>query len=108
MQCAERDVRRAIHLPSRFSQRQAAVTPREQLGAQALFQRMDLPADGGLRQEQFLRCPGEAQVASRRLEAAEKIQRRKLGGFPSHACSSCEPFQKIVCSLYRTAENAIL
>src|SRR6185295_17276761 len=84
----------------RLGQSQPPVTAREQFCAKPLFECMDLAADGGLRQEQFFRRPGETQVASRRLEAPKKVEFRQLTGFPSHACSSCETFQKIVwCAL---------
>src|SRR3974390_2808902 len=49
--------------------------PLEQPHSQMLLPRLDLPAYGGLRNEQLLRSPREAQVARRRLKSLEESQR---------------------------------
>jgi hypothetical protein len=61
----------------------------EQGDAQVLLQRADLPADGGLRDEQLLGRLGEGEVACRRLEALDQVQggrlKRRFCITPAHA-----------------------
>jgi len=104
-QGAQRAVGGAIHVLPGLGQRKTAIAAREQLHPQALLERLDLPADGGLRDEQFVRRLGKAQVAGGRLEPAEEIEGRHRRGFSSHYPDSCEAFRKIVCPLACTAEK---
>jgi hypothetical protein len=54
------------------------VPPLEQRDAQVLLQRPDLPADGGLGDEEFLGRSGEGEIPRRRLEALDQVQRWKI------------------------------
>ena len=58
-------------------QRQAAIAPLEQAEAELLLQPADLMADRGLRHVQLGGGEGEAEVARRRLERAQSVERGK-------------------------------
>jgi hypothetical protein len=86
---------------------QPAHTAPEKRHAQLLFQRLNLPADGRLRQEQFCGRLGEAQVARRRIEALEGIQRRQFRKLSfmifTHACNAESSFVLRTCREYRAS-----
>ena len=65
--------------------------PLEQHHPQMLLQGLDLPAYGGLRDEQLLRSPREAQVARRRLKSLEEGQRGQPVAPIWHSLRSCMP-----------------
>ncbi|MND64586.1 hypothetical protein D3C80_559300 [compost metagenome] len=50
----------------------------EKLLSQCVFQKLDLIADGRLRQSEFLACTGETHVPRRRFEDAQAVQRKLL------------------------------
>jgi hypothetical protein len=60
-----------------IGQPQLAVPSLEQREAYLLFERLHLAGERRLRQKQFLRGAGERELARRRLEAFEQVERRK-------------------------------
>ena len=64
-------------------QQQAPVEPAEQQHPQMLLQRPDLMADRGLGHVQLAGGPGEAQMARRGLEGAQRRERRQALGHGS-------------------------
>lgn len=57
-----------------FGQQQRAVTPAKQLQPEEVLQRLDLVAHRGPGHEQLFRRLGETQVASGRIEHAQRIE----------------------------------
>jgi len=55
-----------------FGENQRTRPPLEQRHAEVVLERLDLPADSGLGDEQLLRRLGEAQSPRRRLEPLEE------------------------------------
>ena len=82
-------------------QRQRAVLPDEQANPQFLLQPPDLMADGGLRDVQFGRRIGEAQMPGRGLERAQSVERWQPGGHVPvdslHEFISSEAAHNVVC-----------
>ena len=72
-----------------LGQHQRAMPALEQGNAQVLLQRPDLPADGRLGDEQLLGRLGEGEVACRRLEALDQVQRGEIEASLLHYASSC-------------------
>ena len=68
----------------------------EQRRAQVFLQCRDLPADRRLREEAFAGCPGERQVARRRVEDGQTVQRRQTLRIFLHAFQECVDFRMIV------------
>ena len=52
----------------------------EQPKSELRLERLDLVADGTLGDRELRSCPGEAQMARRRLEGAHGIERRQAAG----------------------------
>jgi hypothetical protein len=69
------------------------MVPAKQRDAELLLERLDLAADRRLGDEQLARRLGEAQVAGRRLESLEQIERGEVA--PIHSIFSCKPCRKI-------------
>ena len=67
-------------IPGFRRQRQRPVLPDEQAYPQFLLQPPDLVADRGLRDVQFGRRVGEAQMPGRGFERAQSIERGQPGG----------------------------
>ena len=80
---------RALQDAALLGQHQRAVPALEQGDAQVLLQRADLPADGGLGDEQLLGRLGEGEVACRRLEALDQVQRGEIEAPLLHYIRSC-------------------
>lgn len=59
-----------------FGQQQRAIAPAKQLQSEKVLQRLDLVAHRGLGHEQLFRRLGETQVASGRIEHAQRIEGR--------------------------------
>jgi hypothetical protein len=70
--------------------------PFEQRDIQPHFQRLDLPADGGLGQVQFGPGPGETEIARNRLEPFDQVERRHILGPVTHSWYAWFAFQIIV------------
>ena len=79
----------ALQHAALLGQHQRAVPALEQRDAQVLLQRPDLPADGRLRDEQLLGRLGEGEVAGRRLEALDQVQRGQVEAPLLHYICSC-------------------
>jgi len=60
----------------------------EQAYAQLLFERLDLAADGRLREVKFARRPGKAEMTSCGIETLERIERRQAPAGIVHAPSN--------------------
>jgi hypothetical protein len=69
---------RDVQLLPRLGETQRAVQALEQRHVQPLLECGDLPADGRLRERQFVGGPGEAQVPGCGLERFEQVQRGQL------------------------------
>ena len=67
----------------------------EELHAELLLQRLDLPADGRLGEEQFRRGLGEAEVARGGVEAFQRIEGGEAVSI--HDNYSCNRFTLLVC-----------
>jgi hypothetical protein len=65
-----------MHPFTGFGQSQRAIDAGEQGRAELLLERLDFLADGGLREAELAGGVGEAQVARRRVEAAQQIERQ--------------------------------
>src|SRR5882672_6260831 len=71
------------------SRSSSSVPALEQGNAQMLLERPDLPADGRLGDEQLLGRPREREVACRRLEALDQVQRGEIETSLLHYTHSC-------------------
>ena len=72
-----------------LGQHQRPMPALEQGDAQVLLQRPDLPADRRLGDEQLLGRLGEGEVARRRLEALDQVQRGEVEAPLLHYVCSC-------------------
>ena len=74
--------------PALLGERQGAVQAPEQRHAEPLFEGLDLPADRRLGQRDLVAGAGEAEVAGRRLEGDQQLERRQL----EEATAACVAF----------------
>jgi hypothetical protein len=79
----------AVEREAALRQRQRALPPLEQRDAEMILQRLDLPADGRLCDEQLFGCLGEAQVPGSRLETLDEAQLRQAVASVWHSQNSC-------------------
>jgi hypothetical protein len=68
--------RGGVELVAGLRQRERAVPPLEERHAELVLELLDLAADRRLREVELLAGLGERQVARRRLEADQQVQRR--------------------------------
>src|SRR5207244_11838278 len=81
---------------TRLREAQVAVVPAKQGHAKLLLEGLDLAADGRLGDVELRRGLGEAQVARRRLETLQQVERRQGAPLFKHSFFSCKTFPKIV------------
>src|SRR4029450_12963130 len=92
-QCG-RDV--AMKRMPRRRERERAMPALEQRHAERLLERLHLPRERRLREEQLLRRARERQKPAGRLEALQEIERRQLAQRLMHAWYSCKAFELTV------------
>ena len=83
----------AVKRGARRRQRERAMAALEQRNPERVLQRLDLPRQRRLREEQLLGRERERQAASRRLESAQEVQRRQSAQRLMHSLHACKPFE---------------
>ena len=86
----------AVERDPRRRQRQRAMPAHEEGDAERLLERLHLPRERRLRDEELLRGARERQVPAGGLEAPEEVERRQLPQRLLHAPTSCKSFAKTV------------
>ena len=74
--------------PARWRETDRAVVALEQGDAEVFLERLDLPADGRLGDEQLLRREREAQAPAGGFETAQEVERGQSRGH-SHSSRAC-------------------
>ena len=97
VQLLERILRSSIEQLTVLGQQQSARAALEQLDPEVLLELLNLPANGRLRQMELGRRLRERQVAGRRLECQQRIERRHVIALVTHAKNSFQLCGKTVC-----------
>jgi len=78
-----------VECRARGRQRERAVPPLEQRDAERSLQRLDLPGERRLRDEELLGGQCERQAPARGLEAAEEVEGWQAAQCLVHSCNAC-------------------
>src|SRR5262249_53675284 len=92
-QARERVAHRLREAPAVVGQVERAMAAMEELDTEVVLERLDLPADGRLREEALLAGLGERQMASGGVEGEREIEGRGAAGFFLHVYSECQKSQ---------------
>src|SRR5215813_10963637 len=90
---------------TRVRQEQRAGAAVEELRPELLLERLHLPADRGLGEEELLARLGEGEMPRGSLEALEEIERRQVAGRHLHSSAACMGYRQVVCTLARLART---
>src|SRR5215831_12766417 len=77
----------------------------EELRPELLLERLHLPADRRLGEEELLARLGEGQMPRGGLEPLEEVERRQVAGRHLHSSAACMGYRQVVCPPARPARS---
>src|SRR5512138_3097670 len=95
-QCAERCGHVAMERCTGRGQRERTMAPLEERHAERLLERLHLPRERRLREEELLRGARERQMSRRGFEPLEEVERGQPAQRFMHASTSCKAFRMTV------------